>query len=180
MVCSHDLFLLNRVQCVGDLVGRGPTSDTASAKMKIPTLDDVKNMTPEQRAILYQNAKDRREKGGQEIMDLIDSSGLPLSSGGMRMSDPAYLKMEELTWSTEGRKAAVDATERGLPALAGIEPLIVAALGDRYHPHDGGTQNAGFIVGELMRHLGYDRNGDGKMPNGSVANAAMKWKPRRN
>ena len=43
-------------------------------------------MTPKQRAILYQNAKDRRENGGQEIMDLIVSSGLPLSSGGMRMS----------------------------------------------------------------------------------------------
>jgi hypothetical protein len=147
---------------------------------KIPTVDDVKKLTSEQRAILYQNAKDRRGKGGQEIMDLIDSSGLPLSLGGMRMSDPAYLKMEELTWSTEGRKAAVDATENGLPALAGIEPLIIAALGDRYHPHDGGTQNAGFIVGELMRHLGYVKNREGKMPNGSIANTAMTWKSRKN
>jgi hypothetical protein len=149
-------------------------------EMKPPTLDDMKRLTPEQRAILYQNAKNRREKGGQEIMEFIDSSGLPLSSGGMRMSDPAYLKMEELTWSTEGRKAAVGATERGLPALAGIEPLFVAALGDRYHPHDGGTQNAGFIVGVLMRHLGYVKNGEGKMPNGSIANTAMTWKSRKN
>lgn len=102
-------------------------------------------MTPKQRAILYQNAKDRRENGGQEIMDLIVSSGLPLSSGGMRMSDPAYLKMEELTWSTEGRKAAVDATESGLPALAGIEPLIVAALGIGIIPTTGAPRMPGSL-----------------------------------
>ena len=113
-------------------------------------------------------------------MDLIDLSGLPLSSGGMRMNDPAYLKMEEITWSTEGRKAAVDATENGLPALAGIERMIVAALGERYHPHDGGTRNAGFIVGELMRHLGYVQNREANMPDGSIANTAMTWKPREN
>ena len=146
--------------------------------MKKYTLDDLKMMTAEQRAILHQNAVKHRESGGQEIIDLIDSSGLPLSEGGMRMSDPAYLKMQDITWSSEGRKAAVEATEKGLPALAGIEPLIVAALGDRYHPHDRGTVNAGFIVGELMRHLGYVEDKEGKMPNGSVAKTAMRWKLR--
>ena len=96
----------------------------------------------------------------------------------MRMSDPAYLKMQDIVWSNEGRKAAVKATDKGLPALAGIEPRIVAELGERYHPHDGGTMNAGYIVGELMRHLGYIEDGQGKMPEGSVAKTAMKWKPR--
>jgi hypothetical protein len=147
--------------------------------MKKYTLDDLGKMTAEQRAILYQNAVKHRESGGQEIIDLIDSSGLSLSGGGMRMSDPAYLKMQDITWSGEGRKAAVEATEKGLPALAGIEPLIVAALGDRYHPHDGGTVNAGFIVGELMRHIGYVEGKEGKMPNGSVAKTAMRWKLRK-
>jgi hypothetical protein len=136
-------------------------------------------MTPEKRANLYQNAVKRRAHGGQEIIDLIDSSGLPLSAGGMRMSDPAYLKMQDITWSSDGRKAAIEATENGLPALAGVEPLIVAALADRYHPHDGGTVNAGFIVAELMRHIGYVEDKEGKMPAGSVAKTAMKWKPRK-
>lgn len=31
-----------------------------------------------------------------------------------------------------------------------------------------------------MRHLGYVKNGEGKMPNGSIANTAMTWKPRKN
>lgn len=66
--------------------------------MKEYSLDDLKEMTAEQRAVLYQNAMKHREKGGQAIMDLINSSGLPLSTGGMRMSDPAYLKMQDIAW----------------------------------------------------------------------------------
>ncbi len=147
--------------------------------MKTYTLDVLKAMTPEQRATLYQNALKKRENGGQAIIELINSSGLPLSSGGMRNSDPVYLEMESITWSTKGRDAAVDATGKGLPALAGVEPLFVASLGNRYQPYDGGTMNAGFIVAGLMRHLGYVEAGDGKMPEGSVAKTAMKWKSRK-
>lgn len=156
-------------------------SDIHSGKgdaVKIYTHDDLKAMTPEQRAVLFQNAIKRRESGGQAILDLIEKSGLPLSEGGMRGTDPAYIEMEEITWSAEGRRATIGATESGLPALAGIEPLFIAALGDRYHPHDGGTVQAGYIVSQLMRHLGYVENGQGNMPVGSVAKTAMKWKPR--
>ncbi|RWL98466.1 MAG: hypothetical protein E5X80_03230 [Mesorhizobium sp.] len=64
--------------------------------------------------------------------------------------------MEEIAWSTEGKKLMVEAAEAGLPALAGIEPLIVADLGPLYHPHDLGTADAGSIVGQVMRHLGYE------------------------
>jgi hypothetical protein len=145
--------------------------------MKTYTIDDLKGMSADDRAMLYQNAVKHRDRGGQAIIDLIDKSGLPLSSGGMRMSDPAYLKMEEIVWSEHGRKAAIEASESGLPALAGVEPLIVAELGERYHPHDGGTLNAGYIVAELMRHLGYVQHREGKMPEGSVAKTAMKWQP---
>src|SRR5207244_6420848 len=106
---------------------------------------DLKKMTPERRATLYQKAVKRREEGGQEIIDLIDSSGLSLNSGHMVSDDPAYRKMEEIVWGTEGRAAALAATEKGLPALAGVDPLISAELGDRYSPHDGGTLNAGYI-----------------------------------
>jgi hypothetical protein len=147
--------------------------------MKNYILDDLKKMTPEQRASLYQNASKLRQNGGQAIIDLIDSSGLSLSSGGMRASDPAYIKIEEIAWSPEGRRAATEVTEKGQPALAGIEPMIVAELGAQYHPHDGGTVNAGYIVAGLMRHLGYVEDGEGKMPAGSVAKTAMKWKQRK-
>jgi hypothetical protein len=147
-------------------------------RIKTYTDDELKKMTPEQRATLYENARRQRHTGGQEIMDQLDSLGLSMSSGGMRMSDPAYIEMEEITWSTQGRKAATEAVEKGLPALAGIEPLFVAVLGDRYRPQDGGTVNAGYIVAGLMRHMGYVEDREGKMPEGSIAKTAMKWKHR--
>jgi len=147
---------------------------------KTYTVADLEALSPEERANLYENARKRRAVGGQAIMDMIDSGGLSLSDGGMRTSDPVYIRMQELIWSTEGRKLALAATAKGLPALAGVERLIVDDLGGRYHPHDLGTANAGSIVGDLMRHLGYAKDREAKMPEGSVAKTAMVWKLRRN
>jgi hypothetical protein len=143
------------------------------------TVEKLKRMTPEQRATLYENARKRLDQGGREVMNLIDSLGLPLRSGGMSLSDPVYVRMEEIVWSAEGKKACIMATEIGSPALAGVELLIVEDLGDRYHPHNDGTKSAGGIVGELMRHLGYEHAGHGDMPPGSVAKTAALWRPRK-
>ena len=135
-------------------------------------------MKPDERAILYENAKKRRDQGGQAIIDLIDRNGLSLSSGDMLSSDPDYLEMDRIIWSNEGRAAAIAATDSGLPALAGIEPHIRVALGERYRPQNGGTVIAGYLTAGLMRHLGYIENGQGSMPDGSVAKTAIKWKLR--
>ncbi len=143
------------------------------------TIEKLETMTPEQRARLYENARKRIDQGGREVMKLIDSSGLPLRSGGMSLSDPIYVRMEEIIWSAEGRTAAIKATEAGLPALAGTEPLIVEDLGHHYHPHNDGTKSAGGIVGELMRHLGYEHAGHRDMPPGSVAKTAALWRARK-
>jgi hypothetical protein len=145
--------------------------------IRSPTHEHIRAMTPQKRAILYQNAKTRLAEGGQEIIDFIDSEGLSLSDGEMLSTDPDYAKIEEIVWSKEGRAAAVNAVEQGLPALAGIDPLVAAALGERYHPHNGGTINAGYITAALMRHLGYVENGSGPFPNG-VAQTGMRWKVR--
>jgi len=144
---------------------------------KAPTQDQIRAMTPQQRAILYENAKRRTGEGGQEIIDFIDASGLSLSDGDMLSSDPDYMEMERIIWSPEGREAAIKAVEEGLPALAGVDPLIHAALGERYHPHNAGTINAGVITAALMRHLGYIEAGPGAFAGG-VAKSGMKWKKR--
>lgn len=146
---------------------------------KTYTFEQLKLMTPENRRLLYENAKNRRSDGGQAIIDLINESGLPLRSGGMTLNDPIYLRMEEIIWSSAGRAAALEATAKGLPALVGVEPLLISDLGDRYSPHDMGTVSAGSIVGELMRHLGYVDAGQAKCPSGCVAKTAMKWELRK-
>ncbi|OBQ82992.1 hypothetical protein [Mesorhizobium sp. WSM3873] len=142
------------------------------------TLEKLRTMSPQDRATLYENARKRVMEGGQEIIDLINSSGLPLRSGGITLTDPLHIRMEEIIWSSEGKKLLLEATEAGLPALAGVEPLIVADLGAQYHPHDLGTVDAGSIVGAVMRHLGYELVGRADMPTGSVAKTAATWQPR--
>ncbi|ESX15952.1 hypothetical protein [Mesorhizobium sp. LSJC264A00] len=142
------------------------------------TIEKLQAMSPEQRATLYENARKRLEQGGQEVIDLIDASGLPLRSGGITFSDPVHLRMEEIAWSSQGKRLLVEATEAGMPALAGVEPLIVADLGVLYHPHDLGTVDAGSIVGQVMRHLGYELVDRKDMPPGSVAKTAATWRTR--
>jgi hypothetical protein len=90
-------------------------------------------------------------------------------------SSPAILAARML--SKSDRAAAVIAVEKGLPALAGVDPLIAAALGERHNPHNGGTVNASYITAALMRHLGYVENGPGAFPDG-VAQTGMRWKAR--
>lgn len=144
---------------------------------KAPTEDKIRAMTSQQRAALYENAKRLAAEGGQVVVDFIDAGGLPLSDGEMLSSDPDYAEMERIIWSGEGRAAALKAVEEGRPALAGVDPLIRAALGERYHPHNAGTINAGVITAALMRHLGYIEAGSGAF-EGGVAKSGMRWKKR--
>jgi hypothetical protein len=146
-------------------------------KFKRFSLEELRRMTASDRAKLYENAKRYRDQGGQEVIDLIDSNGLSLSSGDMLNTDPDYLAMEEIIWSPQGRTAALQAVSEGLPALAGVDPLIKAELGERYHPHNAGTINAGVITAALMRHLGYVEDGS-KAFDDCVAKSGMKWKLR--
>jgi hypothetical protein len=130
------------------------------------SLERLRSMAPDARAILYQNAKRRLDRGGQAIVDLIDQNNLSLSSGNMLNSDPDYILMDKIIWARKSE--ALEAVEAGLPALAGIEPFIREELGERYRPQ--------YLTGGLMKHLGYVDDGPGQMPPGSVAKTAMKWK----
>ena len=94
------------------------------------------------------------------------------------MSDPRVIEMREIIESDEGRAACLKATETGLPALAGVEPMIVERMGGRYGAFSQMTVTAGSIVGELMLSRGYKIVGRKKMPEGAVATTAAMWAPR--
>lgn len=138
-------------------------------------LEALKKMTPDQRAQLWINANKKLDNGGAEIIELLKSSGLPLCSGGLSASDPVHIRLEEIIWSKEAQQKMVTATKLGLPALAGVEQMIVDDLGDRYTPLDLGTATAGSIVAEVMKFLGYKEIKKGGMPEGSVAKTAAVW-----
>jgi hypothetical protein len=143
---------------------------------RIYTLEDLRALDIERRRNLYLNAKSR--SGGEYIVKLIDENGLPLSSGGLTADDPVYLEIVETAWSSEGRKAAVQATEDGYPAVAAIDRMLQKKLGDRYGKHDQGTVAAGAVVGEVMRHLGYKKLPAKACPSDCVAKTGAMWGER--
>jgi hypothetical protein len=95
---------------------------------------------------------------------------------GLKADDPLFLAMAAIIRSREGLKAAVLATSKGLPALAGPDPLLQAALGADYKREDDVTMNAGWLVVQEMREMGFVDNGSADMPVGCVAGKAMVFK----
>jgi hypothetical protein len=107
---------------------------------------------------------------------LCEVAGLPFSDDAcLTLDDPITVKMHEIINSKEGRAAAIAATQVGLPAMAGVDPLLQVALGVDYGPHNMGTATAGGLVGELMTSLGYRNTGQKELPAGCVAKTAAMW-----
>ena len=143
--------------------------------MKAPTEVQLRAMTPEQRMTVRSRAAKLGGDIGTATVTLIDSLYLPLSSGGMSEDHPLYLEMQEVVWSSVGRAAALRAVEQGLPAMAGVDPILQQVLGERYGREYQGTMNAGYIVGELMRHLGFEKGKEASLPPGCIAKTAATW-----
>jgi hypothetical protein len=93
----------------------------------------------------------------------------------LTLDDPIALKMEEIISSSGGRQAAIAATLAGLPALAGVDPLLSTALGEDYGKHNFATATAGDFVAKLMRSLGYKEAGSRNLPSHCVARRGLFW-----
>lgn len=139
---------------------------------KIPTIEQLR--APEQRRQVYNNAA--KHPDGERVRALIDESGLTLSGTWMSVNDPVYREIVEIAWSAEGKAAAIDASEQGMPALCGLDHLFRERLGGKYHKHDKGTMSAGGAIAEVMRHMGYREAGTGKCPEGCIARSGIVWK----
>lgn len=142
------------------------------------TLEELAKMSVHQRAELYKNASRLADTtDGAELKTQIEAAGLPYSDdAALKGDDPITLTMIKVVYSPEGREAAITATKAGEAAMAGIDPLLQAALGVDYGPHNFGTNRAGEIVGALMRSLGYKKGPDKDLPSHCVAKTAATWK----
>lgn len=140
-------------------------------------LEELAAMSVHKRADLYRNAcRLGHTTEGAALKKLLEDAGLPFSEEGCLSSDdPIYLKMRGLIESKDGREAAVAAVEAGLPAMAGIDPMLQVLLGSDYGSHNMGTQTAGSIVAEVMRSLGYKKTGEAPLPPNCVAKTAATW-----
>jgi len=141
------------------------------------TAERLEALSVHDRAALYRNACRMGDTpAGAALKALIETVGLPYSEGGMPASDdPLVLRMREVIFSPEGRSAALEATRAGLPAMAGVDPLLQAELGVDYGSHNWGTVIAGSIVGELMQSLGYRNVKQMALPAHCVAKTAAFW-----
>ena len=141
-------------------------------------LEKLAAMPAHHRAELYKNASRlAHTREGAALKRLIEEAGLPFSdSKPLSMDEPVTAKMWDVINSEQGKRLAVEATERGLPALALIDPLLQAALGVDYGAHNQATNRAGILVGDLMISKGYKHAGVKKLPPGCVAKTAATWR----
>ncbi len=141
---------------------------------KVWKREELEAMPVHKRADLYKNAcRLGHTPEGAALKEQLEESGLPFSDDAcLTMDDPITMKMREIIHSTAGREAAVAAAKQGRPAIEGIDPLLQAALGIDYGPHNMGTHTAGGLVGELMSSLGYKKAGQKPLPPHCVARTA--------
>jgi hypothetical protein len=115
------------------------------------------------------NAKKRPESdvAARALVQMIEASGLDYKAGqSVRLDDHIGKAVSRIVFSPEGKQAALEATARGLPALAGLDPLLSRALGPDYGSHNESTVQAGYLVTNMMRQLGYEISGSGSLPSG--------------
>jgi hypothetical protein len=142
------------------------------------TPDELKALSVHDRGNLYQSASRlAHTPEGADLKKRIEEAGLPFSeSACLTMDDPITMRMHEIIHSPRGREAAIEAVRLGMPAMAGIDPMLQVALGSDYGPHNMGTATAGGLVGELMQTLGYKKTGEKALPPHCVAKTAATWK----
>lgn len=98
---------------------------------------------------------------------------LSVGDTGLKLDSPVGKLLVRLVNSPDAVRGAVEATQQGRPALAGIEPLLVERMGLSYSQRYEATVQAGYVVARMMERLGHKRSGKkGPMPDGSVATSA--------
>ena len=135
--------------------------------------------TAEERYAIWKRARSLRTADGNQLAREIERLGLPYAEPGLLADDdPMRLTMRDIIASPEARSACIEATLDGLPAIAGVDPLIHEALGSAYRKSDEAIATAGVLVAELMTSLGYEEAGVKDLPNRYVARRGAFWKRR--
>jgi hypothetical protein len=144
------------------------------------TVEKLSELSLKQRETLFDNARAKDTPKAREIIDLlVEHDLLVREGGGLSRDHPTIRHMEEIIRSDEGRTAAKGAADTGFPAMAGIDPLLSAALGADYGQHDT-TSWAGTLTAEIMAEAGYVQTRKKPLPLSCVAKTAAFFEPRLN
>lgn len=142
------------------------------------TEERLGELTAVDRHRLWSNANTANTDAGRNLAGLIEQSGLSfLNPKGLELDSPTGRALYKVIFSQDSKDAGAKATDEGRPALADIEPLIVAELGASYADQHEATVQAGYLVRKMMEINGFERTGKkGSMPVGSVAKTAERYK----
>lgn len=143
------------------------------------TKERIEALPPAKREALFDNARSKGTPEAQQIIDLmLEHDLLVRAGGGLPRDHPVIQEMEEIIRSDEGRKAGKQASDQGLPAMAGVDHMLMKALGSQYGSHDT-TSWAGTFMAEVIAEAGYVQTSRKPMPAGSVAKTAAFFEPRK-
>jgi hypothetical protein len=118
-----------------------------------------------------------RTADGNQLAREIERLGLPYEEPDrLAEDDPIRIAMAEIIGSAAGRSACIEATLDGLPAIAGIDPLLHDAFGRDYRQSDEAVATAAAIVAEVMESLGYAQAGTKALPSRYIARSGVFWK----
>jgi len=133
--------------------------------------------TPAERHAIWKRARMLRTADGNQLAREIERLGLPYEEPDRLAEDnPMRAQMTEIITSPAGRSACVEATLDGLPAIAGVDPLLHDAFGRDYRQSDEAVATAQTLVAQVMEELGYVASGKKDLPSRYIARSGVFWK----
>jgi len=99
------------------------------------TIDMLRSFTRDPRNTIWRNAKVSNSPLAPAFVETIETLGLPYGeTGGVADDDPDRIPMCDIVDSPEGKAAYIKATENGLPAMSGVDPILGTLWGELFAP----------------------------------------------
>src|SRR5262245_8631771 len=100
------------------------------------------------------------------------------NEGKFTVDSPRFQAIKAVIESKQGKQLAIDAANNGVPPLCALDQILRETI-VAYNSTDFSTHNAGWIIADMMRSLGYTENGTGHCyAEESVAKTGLLWKPK--
>jgi hypothetical protein len=144
----------------------------------------LKAKSTHERHQLWLNAKAKLETSAEAkaLVQLIEFSGLDYAKDKINpvsLDSAVGRLMKQIIGSEAGIRAMMEATRRGSPALAGVDPLLQFELGSQYGRHNEATIQAGYLVKGFMVGQGYEEIGPASMPQNCIAKTGLIFKQQK-
>ncbi len=141
------------------------------------TRGKLRERSQTERHAVWKRARALNSAEGNHLARAIERLGLPYAEPEPLAADDArMIAMREVMASPAARSAALEATLDGLPAMAGIDPLLHDRLGEDYRRDAAAVPAAQALVAELMTALGYVDAGRKDLPGRCVARWGVFWR----